>query len=437
VSAPAPGGALLRLYGALLRLGAPGFVLHLLWRGLRNRDYWRRWGERFARRRALPAGPFDLWVHAVSVGEAQVGARLVRGLQRGRPGLRVLVTATTPTGSRRVRESLGDAVAHCYLPYDFPGAMARFLDRARPAAVVLVETELWPNLLEACARRGIPTMLANARLSARSAAGYGRLRPLMARMLGRLERVAAQSAADGERLVGLGLDPARLVITGSAKFDLELPASLVEQAQVLRRTLGVERAVWIAASTHEGEDEVVLDAFARVREADSQALLVLVPRHPERFPRVAALARRRGFATVLRSERPREVGDAAVYVGDTMGELPLLYAASDVAFVGGSLVPTGGHNMLEAAALGLPVVTGPHVFNFAEVSALLLARDGARRVRDAGELAQAVIALCADPNLRHRVGERGRQVVAENRGALDRLAREVEALLPPPASPSG
>jgi 3-deoxy-D-manno-octulosonic-acid transferase len=181
----------------------------------------------------------------------------------------------------------------------------------------------------------------------------------------------------------------------------------------------------------------VLDAFARVREADSQALLVLVPRHPERFPRVAALARRRGFATVLRSERPREVGDAAVYVGDTMGELPLLYAASDVAFVGGSLVPTGGHNMLEAAALGLPVVTGPHVFNFAEVSALLLARDGARRVRDAGELAQAVIALCADPNLRHRVGERGRQVVAENRGALDRLAREVEALLPPPASPSG
>lgn len=418
-----------RLYSLLLAAALPLVGLHLAWRGLRNRGYWRRWGERFG---ALPehvSGPYDLWIHAVSVGETQVALPLVAALTERRPGLRVLVTTTTPTGMARLADGAGVAVDACYLPQDLPPMVTHFLERVRPRLAVFVETELWPNYLAACAERGIPTVLANARMSERSRRGYARFAALTREMLCHLTLAAVQSTTDGRRLMALGLPQERLRVTGSVKFDKQVPASVGERAQVLRRRMGVDRGVWIAASTHEGEEEPVLEAFLQLRRRVPGALLFLVPRHPERFERAHALALRRELVAVRRTDDEADWAAADVIVGDTMGELPLFYAASDVAFVGGSLVATGGHNVLEAAALGLPVVTGPHVFNFQEIMDLLVERGGAVQVRDSAALARVVGEWLSDGNLRHQVGSRGRQVVAENRGALGRLRGLLEGMM--------
>jgi 3-deoxy-D-manno-octulosonic-acid transferase len=321
-------------------------------------------------------------------------------------------------------------VLHSYAPYDLPAAVRRFLRRVRPVLAVFMETELWPNTIALCAAGAIPLVVANARLSERSARGYRRFGPLVRPMLQGVSAVAAQTEDDARRLVGIGVPAERVVVSGSLKFDLALPASLRERAEVLRRDWGADRGVWIAASTHEGEEEIVLAAHAEVLRQLPDTLLVLVPRHPERFSRVAALARRRGYATVLRSDGSVSASAAQVFVGDSMGELPLFYAACDVAFVGGSLVPVGGHNLLEPAALGLPVLSGAWVFNFAEVTRLLEARGAARRVRDARELAGEVVALLGDAGLRHAMGLRGQAVVDENRGALGRLLAILAPYLP-------
>ncbi len=416
MTAPAPAE---RLYTTLLGAAVPLVLLNLLRRGLRNRAYWRRWGERFARA-PLPED-CPVWVHAVSVGEVQAAVPLVRVLLERHPDLRVVVTTTTPTGSDRLRATLDEQVEHVYAPYDLPGAVARFLDRVRPRLAVFMETELWPNTLRLCAERGIPVVVANARLSERSARGYARFPRVVGPMLGRIGAVAAQAQADAGRFVALGVPPERVRVTGSLKFDVALPASLREQAEALRRQWGADRSVWVAASTHEGEEDRVLDAFRRLLRPCPDSLLVLVPRHPERFGRALALVRRRGFRVAQRSRAAEDCAEAEVFLGDTMGELPLFYAAADVAFVGGSLVPTGGHNLLEPAALGVPVLFGPHVFNFAEVSQLLLERGAARQVRSARELAGVLCELLQDPEARNAMGERGRGAVAENRGALDRL----------------
>jgi 3-deoxy-D-manno-octulosonic-acid transferase len=415
------------LYTLALWVALPLVLLNLLRRGLRNRAYWARWGERFALTEAPPDCP--LWLHAVSVGEAQAAVPLVRSLLEGDPALRVLVTTTTPTGSARVVAALGDSVQHVYVPYDLPFALARFLERVRPRVAVFMETELWPNTFRMCSERGVPVVVANARLSERSARGYQRFPALVRPMLQDVTLVAAQGRADADRFIALGVPRDRVQVTGSIKFDVSLPASLREQAEVLRRSWGVERGVWVAASTHEGEDELVVDAFQRVLAAVPDALLVLVPRHPERFSRVLALVRRRGLRVAQRTQGRPDCRDAQVFLGDTMGELPLFYAAGDLAFIGGSLVPVGGHNMLEAATLALPVLTGPHVFNFVEVMALLEARGAARRVRDVAGLTESVCELMQDANLRHTMGERGRAVVDENRGALARLLACIEPLI--------
>ena len=409
-----------RLYTLLLYLLTPLVLLRLMWRGLRAPAYLRRWPERFGYFPVPPAAGV-IWIHAVSVGEVQAAAPLVRALRERYPGVPLLLTTTTPTGSDRAREAFGRDVVHVYAPYDLPGAVRRFLVRVRPRLAVVMETELWPNLFHACREAGVPLVVANARLSPRSAAGYRRVASLTRRTLANVSVIAAQSRRDADDLISIGADPQRVQVTGNVKFDVRLPASLHEQAQVLRRAWGAARPVWIAASTHEGEEERVLDAFERVRQALPDVLLVLVPRHPERFSRVAALCRRRGYATRLRSERRACTPDTAVFLGDSMGELSLFYAASDVAFVGGSLVSAGGHNLLEPAALGLPVIFGPHVFNFEEISRLLLEQGAARRVRDAEELAGVVEQLLRDANLRHSAGEQGRQAVERNRGAVDRV----------------
>lgn len=417
-------------YTILLYLFAPVVLLRLAWRGLRAPAYLRRWPERFGFIEP-PLGAQVIWLHAVSVGEVQAAQPLIRALLERYPNHSLLITTVTPTGSARVQALFGGEVAHVYAPYDLPGAVARFIERVRPCAAIVMETELWPNLFRACRRRSIPLLLVNARLSGRSVRGYRRVRPLVSQTLAAVTRIAAQGEADAQRFMSLGADSARVVVTGNLKFEQRIVPSLLERAEVLRREWGTGRPVWIAASTHEGEDELVLDVFRQLRRQFGDCLLVLVPRHPERFEPVAELCRQRGLATVLRSSREPCTAQTQVFIGDSMGELPLFYAASDVAFVGGSLVHHGGHNLLEPAALGIPVVTGSHVFNFTEICNLLLDAGACRRVDSVAGLERVVREWLADANARHRAGEQGRRVVERNRGALaavlEMIDREVAA----------
>jgi 3-deoxy-D-manno-octulosonic-acid transferase len=356
----------------------------------------------------------------VSVGEAQAAQPLVRRLLAEPRAQPVTVTTTTPTGSVRVGELFGDQVFHVYFPFDLPWAVDGFLDRVRPRLLVMVETEIWPNLLARCAARGIPTLLANGRLSARSARGYARLDGFARETFGAIGAVAAQTEADAERFVALGAPAAGVRVTGSMKFDMAIRGSVKEQAEVLRRDWGVDRPVWVAASTHEGEEEAVLEAHRQVLGQLPGALLVLVPRHPERFDRAAQLVRRAGLPMVRRTERAPVTAGTAVFLGDTMGELPVFLGAADAAFVGGSLVDIGGHNVLEPAAAGVPVVFGPHMHNFVAISQMLLAADAAVQVQDAQGLAEVVGRWLGDASERTRIGENGRRVFEANRGALDR-----------------
>ena len=418
----------LNAYTLILRLLLPLVWLRLYWRSLKAPAYRQRMAERLVRD-VTPIPPAGVWVHAVSVGEVQASQPLIRHLLTRSPPLRVLVTTTTPTGAARVRELFGDSVTHRYTPYDLPEVVGRLLDQVRPRLLIVMETEIWPNMLAQCSTRAIPVMLANARLSARSAKGYARLAELTRETLRRFALIAAQSEADAQRFRELGADPQGVRVTGSIKFDLRMPASLQEQAEVMRRTWGGDRPVWVAASTHEGEDEPCLAAHRRLRERVPGALLVLVPRHPERFDRVATLVRRSGFGLVRRSTREPCASETAVFLGDTMGELPVFLAAADAAFIGGSLVPTGGHNLLEAAAAGVPVATGPHVFNFAAITELLIAEGAAAQVTGPESLADLMGDWLTDAALRTRIGELGRGVVERNRGALQRLLGLIESCL--------
>lgn len=414
-------------YTVLFYLLLPLAFLRLLWRSRHAPAYRRRWGERLALFKPF-AGASPIWVHAVSVGEALAAVPLVRTLQTRYPDVPLLVTTTTPTGSERVRAAFGDGVLHVYAPYDVPGVVRRFLRRARPRLVVVMETELWPNLFHALDARNIPLLVVNARLSPRSAAGYRRLGGLTRSTIACVATIAAQSPADAERYASLGAGPAQLAITGNIKFDLPPTDALLTKGQALRHTLGEHRPVWIAASTHQGEEEQVLAAHRQLLVRRPDTLLILVPRHPERFDRVAALCQEQGFA-VSRRSRGEPLQDAQVYVGDTMGELMQMYAAADVAFVGGSLVPTGGHNLLEPAALGLLPVSGPRLFNFQQIAELLTAADGLTIVHDAAELASRVEQLLNDPVQRQAAGMRAQAVVEANRGALQRTLELIERYL--------
>ena len=417
-----------RFYDLLICLAVPVVLLRLAGRGLRAPAYWRRWPERFALWRR-PPGPATVWIHAVSVGETQAALPVINSLLERHPHATVLVTTTTPTGSARVRAALGDRVQHVYLPYDLPGAVGRFFDRVRPRIGIIMETELWPNLFRAARRRHVPLVVANARLSERSARGYRRVRTLTASVLEDVHLIAAQSEADARRFLDLGAAPDRVIVTGSVKFDMKISAQAREAGRAIREAVGNSRSVWVVGSTHEGEDEQILDAFRRVRERHPDCLLILVPRHPERFRRVGEQCRRAGFRVASRSVDGVPDPLTEIFLGDTIGELVAFYAAADVAFVGGSLVATGGHNPLEPAALGVPVIFGPHMFNFAEVSGLLLDAEAAWQVADAPTLAERVSALLADANLRTETGARAEAVVERNRGALRRMVEVVDALL--------
>lgn len=420
------------LYSLLFHLLLPLLLLRLLWRSLRAPEYARRWQERFGM--GIPAQSGGLWVHAVSVGETLAAAPLINAWRVAHPGEPVFVSTMTPTGSARVRALWGSSVGHAYAPYDLPWAWLLFLRRVRPRVLVIMETELWPNMLAAARTRGIPVVLANARLSERSARGYGRAGWLTRPMLENLSLIAAQDQATASRFLGLGVPAERVSVAGSIKFDLAPPADLHDQASALRSTWRLEgRPVLVAASTHEGEDEMLLAAFARVRQCYPAALLILVPRHPERFDSVARLVREQGLSLCRRSRGEAVVPGVAVFLGDSMGELLLWFALADVAFVGGSLVPVGGHNMLEPIALDVPTVCGPHVFNF-QVIADELVQAGALQLVPAEALGEALIHLLETPALAMAQAAAGHAVMARNRGALARQLALIEQVMSGPAT---
>lgn len=408
------------LYSFLMYLFTPLFLWRLFRRGFRDRNYWSRWSERFGFS-SLPELIDTTWIHAVSVGEVQASVPLVERLLCQNPDTPIVITTMTPTGSMRVRKLFGDRVHHVYAPYDLPDAVSRFLNRINPARVVIMETEIWPNMIAWCYKQNVPLVLANARLSERSAKGYRRVLRLGRNAIRRITCIAAQSEGDQQRFIELGADTERVQVTGSIKMDIHLPASLREQGEVLRRRLGAGRRVWIAASTHEGEEEQVLEAYALIRQRVDDALLILVPRHPERVDDVSRLCKKANFRVMQRTqdEPTEEVQD--IYLVDTLGELPQFFAASDAAYIGGSLVPVGGHNMIEASAQGVAVVFGPHLFNFHDISERLLEVDAACKVSNSTELADVMSELLLDANYRHELGENGRQYIESNRGALDRL----------------
>lgn len=424
---------MLTLYTWLLRLLWPYGMLRLWLRGFRNRDYWERIPERFGFVEPFE-GPPVIWVHAVSVGEVRAAAPLVKKLCDRCPDNQILVTTMTPTGSATVASLFGDRVVTCYIPYDYPSAVRRFLDRIRPQMLIVMETELWPNLFHACSERSIPVAVTNVRMSESSMQRYLRIAPALTRAtLARVQLLAVQSSTDAERLLKLGADPRRLHVTGSIKFELALPASLAEAAEVLRRDWGTDRPIWVAASTHGDEESRVLGIHRELqsRPEFKNALLVVVPRHPERFQPVVKICQRLNYKVSLRSQHRGPLDpNVDVVLGDTMGELMLFYGACDVAFIGGSMVPTGGHNVLEAAALGKPVVFGPHMFNFTEIAQLTLERGAGVQVRDGEQLLQEIAAFLGDADKRDRAGEAGRKLVEENRGALQRTMRLLEPLLP-------
>lgn len=417
------------LYSVLFHLALPLVAVRLFWRARRAPAYSRRIGERFAV--GLPTFQTGgIWVHAVSVGESIAAAPMIRELKARYPQLPITVTCMTPTGSERIRALFGDSVQHCYLPYDLPWAAARFLARVQPRLAVVMETELWPNHIHQCARRSIPVALANARLSERSATGYARFSGLTAPMLAELSLIAAQTEAEAARFRQLGARSAAVEVTGSIKFDLKVDPMLSERAAQLRQQWNAQpRPVWIAASTHTGEDEIILAAHRQLLELHPDALLILVPRHPERFGSVAELCRRQGFTTIRRSLDESPAPGTQVLLGDTMGELLFLFALADVAFVGGSLVPTGGHNLLEPAALGKPVVTGPHLFNFLDIAAQLRDAGALVEVASAPELAASVGEFWNDAARTERARNAGFAVLKNNQGALERLLAALERLL--------
>jgi len=416
------------LYNLAIYLLTPVLLLHLLWRGLRDRDYWYRWSERFGFFQP-PLAKNGVVVHAVSVGEVNAAIPLIRGLQTRWPEIPIVVTGFTPTGSARIQEVLGDSVFHIYAPLDLPGAVRRFYARVQPRMLIIMETEIWPNLYRKAAKLDIPVVIANARVSEKSLKGYQMLPRLAAEVLGSVAWVAAQTETDAARLIQCGTPASRVDVTGSLKFDIRVPASLLEEGEIIRLGWGFSRPVLLAASTHEGDDEPVLNAFVEVLKNHPDALLVLVPRHPERFGRAAQLAKAHGLSIQLRSETEVCAAQSNCFVVDTMGELLRYCAAADVAFVGGSFAPLGGHNVLEPAALGKPVLFGPHMFNFAEISARLVQRGAAMEVADAEQLAAAVSALFSDPNRCDQMGRAGLRLVSEGRGALVRTLDQIEKIL--------
>jgi len=418
------------LYSGIFYLLMPVVLIRLLVRSIKAPAYRERIGERLALQQR-PTG-FDehkqtLWIHAVSVGETAACAPLVKELQRLYPARPIVITTMTPTGSDRARMLFGESVYHAYIPYDLPGACNRFLDLYRPSILILMETELWPNLVHCCYKRGVKLLLANARLSEKSAAGYGRFASLTRSLLGKIDLIAAQAAADKQRFVDLGAKPEQIEVTGSLKFLVE--AKQTDSKPYFAQIGGIGRTILVAASTREGEELKILRAFKECLATHPSLLLILIPRHPERFKKISRLSEEEGFSTLKRSDERAVDAGVQVLIGDSMGEMLDYYSVATIAFVGGSLVDTGCQNVLEPAALGIPIIVGPSQYNFATICKLLERSDALQTVQNEMELARCISSLISDEKRREEMGENGKQLVLANQNALPSLMRLVQPLI--------
>lgn len=416
------------IYSFLTLLVLPFALLRLLIRSANLPAYRLRWSERLAWGLPVAHKPV-IWLHAVSVGEVQAAVPLIRQLQETYNQYDVYITTTTPTGSQRVRDLFGDSVLHSYLPYDLPNVVRRFLSEIKPVLGIIMETELWPNLFAECHHRSVPLLVANARLSQRSARRYARFSATTRKILSCINQVAAQDELSAERFRQLGMPVERLAVSGNLKYEQAVPADLQEKSEVLRAAIGQDRPVWIVASTHQGEEELVLEALMALRQRHPQLLLILVPRHPDRFTQVFDLVKDKGYKLAQRSLNELPGMDTDVYLGDTLGDLLLLFTVADVVFMGGSLVAVGGHNPLEAAAVGRPVITAAHVHNFESVYQGLIEAGAARKVNDLDGLVNTVDDWLSDAVSRNDAGERGCAFVARNRGALASLMQLIGQLM--------
>lgn len=414
------------IYNLLIHLFSPLLLVLLYWPQKGKPGFGARWPEHLGLV-AAPKRANPVWLHAVSVGEVVAATPLIKALKAEYPELPILVTTTTRTGADQA-EKLGDLIEHRYAPLDFPWAVSLFLQRIRPQALLIMETELWPNWLAACGRKQLPAIVLNARLSTRSAKRYHRFHGIFGMLSANISHIACQHQDDADRFTDLGISRKKLSVTGSIKFDIDYDDEVRRQGQALREQLGADRPVWIAASTHEGEDEQLLAAHRILLQSQPQALLMLVPRHPQRFDQVAELVTQQNLTLSRRTDNNRPPL-TQVYLGDTMGELPVMLAAADVAFVGGSLIERGGHNLLEPAALGKPVLTGPSFFNFSDITRQLVDAGGARVVADGDELSRQLHTLLSSPAHSARMGAQALNVVTANQGALARTLTSIVSQL--------
>ena len=415
------------LYNLLVYLLLIPVAGYWLFRGIVNRSYRDRVGQRFGI--GFPQLEKCIWIHAVSVGEVQAAVPLIRAVGKRFPDHNMLITTVTPTGAARVEAMFGDTVSHCYIPFEMPIAIDKFFASVNPELALIMETEIWPNLYQGCGVRDIPLVLVSARISPKSVDSYRKFLPLFRETLSHGIIIAAQSEADADRFRSLGASPVRTWVTGNIKFDIELPTDLVQDGKDFRQHTFGDRPVWIAASTHDVEEQQVLSAHRQLLDKHPDLLLVLVPRHPQRFAAVGEMIDKAQLKKVTRTDDRVCDSSTRVFFGDTMGEVPLFYAASDVAFVGGSLVPIGGHNMLEPAALGLPVISGPHVYNAQEIADMFTGLGACSIVSDAAELVAAVDNLLVNKDDAAERGGKGLEIVQQNRGALRRLLGLLEPLI--------
>ncbi|HYN55550.1 MAG TPA: lipid IV(A) 3-deoxy-D-manno-octulosonic acid transferase [Methylotenera sp.] len=405
------------VYTFLLYLLLPFTPLKLLWRGRKQPEYLQHWCERYGFYSVLINKPV-IWLHCVSVGETRAAAPLVKALLQQYPNHRVLLTHTTPTGRATSEQLFGDSISRVYLPYDVPFAVNRFLKHFKPAVGVLMETELWFNLIAGCKRQNIPLLLVNARLSEKSAIGYAKLGRLVNEGLQSLSAIAAQTQEDKTRLQSLGAH--HLTVAGNLKFDVRPPQDAIQQGQHLRALLGTHRAVFLAASTREGEEAIILDALAAINVAN--LLTVIVPRHPQRFNEVEALLQQRGLTYQKRSNLLQAIDDKTNYIlGDSMGELFTYYAACDLALIGGSLLPFGGQNLIEAAVMGRAILIGPHTFNFADVTKNGVQADAVIQVKDATELREKIEYLLNNKTICEQMGAAGLRFTQASTGATAKV----------------
>lgn len=413
------------IYTVLFHLLVPVVLLRLYWRGFKAPEYRKRWTERLAiYNQKYPNNV--IWIHAVSVGEAEAVFPLVKQLQKLYPSDDFLITTTTPTGSARVRAVLADTVRHVYLPYDLPFVVKRFLNIFKPKLAVIMEKEIWPNLFAQLGERKIPLFIINARLSANSAKGYKKIPGLIIPALSHVTAVATQTEEDRARFIEIGSAERKTTVKGNIKFDVTIAEEVISEGQLLKIKLFSGRFVWIIASTHKGEDEIFFNCYRQLKQQIPELLLVIVPRHPERFKAVRQMAEEQQLKTIMRSSDSNCPVETDVYIADTMGELKMLYAAADIGFIGGSMVPVGGHNILEPLAVNLPVMFGPYMVNFKEIAENVLSVKAAIQCQDSDEIIATVMRLYEDVAYRQLLIEKGTQFLSSNQGATSRVIEMLE-----------